>query len=440
MQDPKTAPVIFISYSHLDEKAFAFVSDYLRSAEKYGVIRIWNDSSIYGGGDWYKEIEKNLRSCDIFILLVSPNSMVSEFVVEREIAVIRERQAKSEDVHFYPLLMAPTPDIALELIKDKNIRPRNKKPFLSYPLRTRQQHMTEVTNEIVEIAMKIAGRKEEQERSRREQRESEKSTLNDSSKLGREKRQRNSAKLRTKTPIEGNVATIFTSSLLTRRVYVSLPADAFLRYNLNDLKWGIVDEIQKLGYTPEIFTDPRGGLGLASSKAWNPREAEEIARHCVGAAILGMARWEGQSGDIPVLLPTEFNHYEGSLARTLRLPTLVLAQTNIAHRVVFDPLYGGFVGKFPQDADSNWLRTPEFRVPFEYWPLGGGKTRCLPRLFDDICANSFLNKALSSKTWGYGSRLAHGFRSRRHCTGAARASRGAINCRRFSVYKERCSF
>ena len=100
-----------------------------------------------------------------------------------------------------------------------------------------------------------------------------------------------------------------------------------MTHNLNELKWGIVEEIEKLGYTPEIFTNPKGKPGLASAKAWNPRDADEIARRCVGAALLGMPRWNFQ--DVhgqPALLPTEYNHYEGALARTLGLPTLVLVQ------------------------------------------------------------------------------------------------------------------
>ena len=54
---------------------------------------------------------------------------------------------------------------------------------------------------------------------------------------------------------------------ITRRIYVSLPADPWLPKNLNDLKWGIVEEIEKLGFTPEIFTNPKGKPGLASPKA-----------------------------------------------------------------------------------------------------------------------------------------------------------------------------
>jgi hypothetical protein len=155
---------------------------------------------------------------------------------------------------------------------------------------------------------------------------------------------------------------------ITRRIYVSLPADPWLPHNLNDLKWGIVEEIEKLGYTPEIFTNPKGKPGLASAKAWNPRDADEIARRCVGAAVLGMPRWRFRDADgQPVLLPTEFNHYEGALVRTLGLPTLVLVQRDVLRRVVFDSSFGGYVGQFAPDADVGWLHTDEFRVPFGYW-------------------------------------------------------------------------
>jgi len=155
---------------------------------------------------------------------------------------------------------------------------------------------------------------------------------------------------------------------ITRRIYVSLPADPWLPKNINDLKWGIVEEIEKLGYTPEIFTNPRGKPGLASAKAWNPRDADDIARRCVGAAVLGMPRWtfKDANGE-PALLPTEFNHYEGALARTLGLPTLVLVQKNVRRRVVFDMSFGGYVGEFDPDAELDWLHTDEFRVPFQYW-------------------------------------------------------------------------
>jgi hypothetical protein len=155
---------------------------------------------------------------------------------------------------------------------------------------------------------------------------------------------------------------------ITRRIYVSLPADPRLSTNLNNLKWAVVDEIEKLGYTPEIFTNPRGTRSLAAARAWNAVEADSVARRCAGAAVLGMARWRFRDEDgQPILLPTEFNQYEGALARTLGLPTFVLVQRDVMRRVVFDSSFGGYVGVFPPDADVDWIHTEEFKVPFQYW-------------------------------------------------------------------------
>jgi hypothetical protein len=46
----------------------------------------------------------------------------------------------------------------------------------------------------------------------------------------------------------------------TKRVSVIMPFDQWLSAGQNNLKWGIVDEIEALGYETEIFFDPRGDL------------------------------------------------------------------------------------------------------------------------------------------------------------------------------------
>ena len=123
-------PIIFISYAHADEpdspiegevKWLSFVIGYLRPAAKHGGIDIWVDRLMRGGDNLDQEIERKLRACDIFVLLVSRHSLSSDYIVDKEIALIRERQSNGEDVHFYPLLLTPTPKIALDLVRDKNL-------------------------------------------------------------------------------------------------------------------------------------------------------------------------------------------------------------------------------------------------------------------------------------------------------------------------------
>jgi tetratricopeptide (TPR) repeat protein len=161
-------PVIFISYAHADEPEkpaegetqwLLFVLRFLEPAVKYGIFDLWVDRQMIGGAKWAKEIDNKLRICDIFILLVSASSMASTYVIDKEIAIIRERQALGESVHFFPLLLRPTPQVALDKLRDLNLRPRDARPFSAYSLNDREQHMVEAANEIAEIAERVAAQK-----------------------------------------------------------------------------------------------------------------------------------------------------------------------------------------------------------------------------------------------------------------------------------------
>jgi len=165
--EPKK-PLIVISYAHADEpekpaegevKWLSFVTGYLKPAIKHGAVDLWLDRLMPGGANWEPEIDQKLRACDIFILLVSRHSLSSDYVVDKEIPIIRERQAKGEAVHFYPLILTPTPKAGLELVRDKNLRPRDGKPFSDYSPNDRYLHMSDAADEIAAIAVEIAKRK-----------------------------------------------------------------------------------------------------------------------------------------------------------------------------------------------------------------------------------------------------------------------------------------
>ena len=121
---------------------------------------------IQGGADWEREIERKLRTCDVFILLVSRHSMASDYIVDKEIAIIRGRQANGEDVHFYPLLLTPTPKIALDKVRDKNLRPKGGKPLSGFSINERYQQMSDAADEIAKIATRRARRKSPQARTK----------------------------------------------------------------------------------------------------------------------------------------------------------------------------------------------------------------------------------------------------------------------------------
>jgi tetratricopeptide (TPR) repeat protein len=156
-------PVIFISYSHLDEPEhpradevqwLTFVQRFLRPAVKDGRFEVWVDRHMAGGADWNAEIEHQLRECDVFVLLVSANSMASDYVIDKEIAIIRERQENGEKVHFYPIMLTPTPQAGRDKVKDRNLRPKDGVPLSR--VKDRLQDMSDIADEIAAIIAKIA--------------------------------------------------------------------------------------------------------------------------------------------------------------------------------------------------------------------------------------------------------------------------------------------
>ena len=161
-------PLIVISYAHADEpehpaegevKWLSFVTGYLRPVIKHGAFDVWIDRLMPGGADWEREIEQKLRACDVFILLVSRHSLSSDYVIDKEIAIIRKRQARGEAVHFYPLVLTPTPTIAIDLVRDKNLRPRDGRPLSDYSINERYRHMSDAADEIANIAAKVEARR-----------------------------------------------------------------------------------------------------------------------------------------------------------------------------------------------------------------------------------------------------------------------------------------
>lgn len=168
MVSTSTKPSIFISYAHADEpeapadgefRWLSYVRSFLEFLVQQDAAEIWSDTLMLGGEDWDPEIERKLRDCDIFILLVSRYSLSSKYILDKEIVIIRERQAEKQQVQFYPLLLTPTPDGALRIVRDKNMRPRDGKPLSTYSSNDRDRQMSAVANEIASIVVAISQRK-----------------------------------------------------------------------------------------------------------------------------------------------------------------------------------------------------------------------------------------------------------------------------------------
>lgn len=152
----------------------------------------------------------------------------------------------------------------------------------------------------------------------------------------------------------------------TRRIFISMPADYGLDESQKKLKLGVVNEVKKLGYEPQIFVGPAGGTGLAAGRGWDLDGVDRVIRRCVGAVLIGQPKWRFSTGEGDVKLATEYCHYEGAVAYTYRLPILAIVESGIEYRAIFT-LGGLELIGLPPSADRSFLRTPSFRGPFENW-------------------------------------------------------------------------
>ncbi|MCY4146495.1 MAG: SUMF1/EgtB/PvdO family nonheme iron enzyme [Chloroflexi bacterium] len=74
---------IFVSYARVD-KPFC-----IRIIETLHAHEVWYDQRLYAGQDWWKEIRRRLAWCEVFVYLLSPESVASRNC-RRELAIARQ--------------------------------------------------------------------------------------------------------------------------------------------------------------------------------------------------------------------------------------------------------------------------------------------------------------------------------------------------------------
>ena len=98
MQRPK----VFISYSHKDERWKDRLTTHLAVLSKQQLLEFWDDRKISAGEDWYSKIQQAIEAASIAVLLVSANSLSSDFILSEEVRYLLERRDK-EGLPVFPI-------------------------------------------------------------------------------------------------------------------------------------------------------------------------------------------------------------------------------------------------------------------------------------------------------------------------------------------------
>lgn len=97
---------VFISYSHKDETALERLHTHLAVLRREGRIDEWFDREILAGREIDAEVAERLESSGLFLLLVSPDFLASDYCVEREMERALERH-RSGDARVVPIIIEP---------------------------------------------------------------------------------------------------------------------------------------------------------------------------------------------------------------------------------------------------------------------------------------------------------------------------------------------
>ncbi len=81
----------FISYAHDDYELFEAFQIHLRATERRWGIKFWADPGLQAGHRWDPEIQRHIDEAHLFILLVSPEFIASDFIYKTELPAIDTR-------------------------------------------------------------------------------------------------------------------------------------------------------------------------------------------------------------------------------------------------------------------------------------------------------------------------------------------------------------
>jgi len=165
MSDASARPVIFISYSHKDEPdpllqpgAFqwlSYVKSFLEPAAAQGIVELWDDRRIDGGGDWRADINEALERCAVCVFLVSRHSLSSRFILHIEMKRILERH-HARGAHLYPIVITSVDlGVAPWLLK-LNLKPPNGTALELYGEGPRNKVMADLAAQIRAIVERAA--------------------------------------------------------------------------------------------------------------------------------------------------------------------------------------------------------------------------------------------------------------------------------------------
>ncbi|MEH2042696.1 GUN4 domain-containing protein [Nostoc sp.] len=161
---PEVSLKLFFSYSHKDEALRDELAKHLSILERQGVISSWHDRKILPGEEWDYQINDNLNTADIILLLISSDFLFSKYCWDVEVKKAIERHHAGEAC-VIPVILRSVDWNGAPFGKLQAL-PKNTEPVVSRNWHNQDEAFTDVARGIRAAAEKL--KKERDERQKQE--------------------------------------------------------------------------------------------------------------------------------------------------------------------------------------------------------------------------------------------------------------------------------
>ncbi len=117
----------FISYSHADTKHLERLHKHMAQLHRDGVFETWTDHAIVPGSNLDGEVFTALHASQVFIALVSPDYLASNYCYEKEFEEAQKLEAEGR-LHIVPVIAEPC-DWLSSPLKSRMALPKDGKPI-----------------------------------------------------------------------------------------------------------------------------------------------------------------------------------------------------------------------------------------------------------------------------------------------------------------------
>ncbi|WP_414571591.1 GUN4 domain-containing protein [Nostoc sp. CCY 9925] len=186
---PEESLRLFFSYSHKDEALRDELAKHLSILEWQGVISSWHDRKILPGEEWDYQINENLNTADIILLLVSPDFLSSEYCWDVEVKKAIERH-HAREACVIPVILRSVDWNGAPFGKLQAL-PKNAEPVVSRNWHNQDKAFTDVA-----IGIRAAAEKLKKERDEQQKQEAERLRLREQEKETRKLQQQQQERLR----------------------------------------------------------------------------------------------------------------------------------------------------------------------------------------------------------------------------------------------------